>query len=273
MRVLPLLGVTCSVLASTVSAMAQHPSRTEAIEISVEYSNCAMCHETHSQSATAYSLRVSEIPVVVSRNSPGTTQLGSITRSCVRCHLTGDLRDRQPGFAGSSSSSSSGSDSYLGLDLRDDHPLGQLNLALATGHSSALPVRALERSELGSTRPPLGAATQDVECTTCHDPHRRTGSVPTPEEQRLLCTGCHEPGGYSLRSHSSLACSDCHSLHGGTEVALLAEPVLDLLCNSCHDPSGVPLGTRAHRPELPQAPSGHDRSLGESCLGCHEAHR
>ena len=262
MRYLALLLVVPAGLAAWTPARAQHAEAAAAV-VSPEASGCDMCHTPHvGGGASEYGLRVDDIPVM--QTAPG--GLGTVSRSCLRCHATPDLRARQPGFKGNARSAAAGG-KYLQLNLADDHPLGRTDRSrwpqLDDGWADWNGSRA--RSGL---LPEAGAGASSLECTTCHEPHSRTASSPDPRRQQLLCGSCHDPARYGAQSHSPLACSDCHQLHGGTETTLLAEPTADLLCVSCHSPGGSNRrSSGAVRP-----PQGHTEPPRGSCNDCHIVH-
>ncbi|MCA9915222.1 MAG: hypothetical protein KC496_17835, partial [Anaerolineae bacterium] len=54
----------------------------------------------------------------------------------------------------------------------------------------------------------------EIECTSCHDPHKQVLRLETAE---ALCTNCHQEArtDYSHVSHEGETCSDCH-WHRGT---------------------------------------------------------
>ena len=76
-----------------------------------------------------------------------------------------------------------------------------------------------------------------------------------------------------LAGHSTLACSTCHSVHGGHETELLAEPIADVLCNSCHGPGGTLIGSEMNAIAVAAAPEGHLEPQSERCTVCHTLHR
>jgi predicted CXXCH cytochrome family protein len=237
--------------------------------------DCAACHGTHERNQGVAGLRVGDGDLRVARSAaPG---LGDPSLSCLRCHSTSIARAAaQPVDGALASSIVDGR--YLGPDLADDHPLGRVE-----------PDRRLLRDDasrtLRSTRSRGDARTlrtrfraQSIECTTCHDPHSRTGPIPNPEEEAMLCGSCHDVARYAFGMHSTAACSDCHALHGARGDALLPDHDENRLCESCH--SGLSVSTRStdsrtlrlNRQRLLSGPRGHVMAPGGRCGDCHPAH-
>ena len=203
--------------------------------------------------------------------------LGAATQSCLRCHITPTTRGRQPEFAeGVPISLSSGK--YLGGDLANSHPVGRLDRAgRILGAAVSRDPRRLTGSASIARLLAKGEAAA-IECTTCHDPHRRSGPVPSSDEERAICADCHDPATYEYAGHTTVPCSGCHDLHkgGGAVTALLREPDSELLCRSCHDPGRTVLSPKlsAVVGHAPTTPVGHAQNPGRgTCVTCHAPHR
>lgn len=232
-----------------------------------EAGDCGLCHGSHAEGGQAgYGLRTDDVPGLALQ-APG---LGRASLSCLRCHSTPGLRSRQPEFAGRPPAAKAGA--FLSLDLADDHPVGRIRGdGLVSTGDRPRPGGLGPAGRRMSLRAIGPGATAEIQCTTCHDPHERTASLPSAETQRRLCGACHEPARYSLRRHAELACSDCHALHGGADERLLREGGEEPLCRSCHDGAARPRGGIA-RTIAPRIDPGHGASGGGSCLTCHPAH-
>jgi len=245
----------------------QHP--TGSTVPGVQYEGCNLCHGPHvGGRSDGYNLRAGDSGGMAT--APG---LGAASRSCLRCHSSVSERLRQPEFSGSSVAGVDGR--FLQYDLSDDHPLGQIqrNSILDDGTTLEDPTRALRGSSALGRFDEVGK----IECTLCHDPHEEYSIVPGPEEQKILCGSCHDAATYSLESHASLACGNCHSLHGGHTGDLLAEPTSTILCQSCHETGGVSASFSMERSAsatvaLPPAPRGHSRPPEGECTSCHRLH-
>ncbi len=209
--------------------------------------DCELCHAPH---------RPGEAYLLVA-GQPGPAQaapLDAASRTCLRCHTTPSLRRRQPEFTGEAPPTSIPAH-YLGVDLSGGHPLGAPDRGRLLS-----PVRAWRDPRLGPDR--SGEWAVELKCTTCHDPHARSGPLPDGERLRSVCTGCHDRGRYELR-HAAVPCADCHELHGAG-AGLLKGPTAEALCRSCHDRGTPFLAPRVASP-------GHPGN--RSCSGCHAVHR
>ena len=240
---------------------AQHP--TGAAMLAPEYEGCNLCHGPHSGQRNGGSIA----------GAPG---LGAASRSCLRCHWTASERMRQPEF---SAVPTAVHGKYLQYDLTDDHPLGQVSRQSILEDTSPLvdPTRSLRATVL------VGPGVNDndlgqIECILCHDPHDRHSVIPRTEELGILCGTCHDPASYAFAGHTSLACGNCHSLHGGHDGRLLAERTSTVLCQSCHESGGMSLTESLDVSptavvQLPPAPRGHERAPEGECISCHQLHK
>ena len=121
------------------------------------------------------------------------------------------------------------------------------------------------------------AARGGPSCATCHTDgyrHMEEGgdvaliAVPKGVDGEQLCLGCHQQidAMFSVRSvHSDTAvvCTDCHSIHAGSDPRrLLAEPSVEL-CATCH---AAPANSF-------RRPFGHRLDVGGlECVSCHNPH-
>ncbi len=250
-------------LAISTSAAAQHADATTGV--APELSGCGMCHSPHDAGSGRYTLRIDER--ALAREASG-DELGIISQSCLRCHSTAALRAQQPGFQGTYRSVAAGG-KYLRMDLSDDHPLGWDGSSGWSRLDELWPGWDRSRNVVGQ---PPASGTTSIECTTCHDPHSRTSFAPEPSQEVVLCSRCHDPGRYKRHSHGSLACGDCHQLHGGHGVELLSEPG-DMLCTACHISGSPPEGGRNTSRPIAVSPQSHIEPPRGSCRDCHSAHR
>lgn len=243
--------------------------------------DCSPCHTPHGAASGPFLLvpgddgaggDVSGGGSAASLASVVDPALGRTTLSCLRCHSTPALRDavRQPNSRLESEIAPS---SYLG-DLSDDHPLARSDdrgVVRPPPRRAGSAIRSRVWSSGGTT--PVGGV-RLPECTTCHDVHSRNQLIPEADLQRAMCLGCHDAAKYGIQSHNSLACGECHDLHGGSEATLLAERNPDVLCTSCHDPTAASFSLREGRTTVLRGPPGHpQRPPTGSCLSCHAAHR
>lgn len=189
----------------------------------------------------------------------------------------------------------------LGTDLSDDHPVSFFYTSgLAASDAQLRPPSALPAEVV------LDANSQ-LQCTSCHDPHRNTlgNFLVRREEFGELCIACHDMTGWSQSSHqmsgaSTLgvptadwpfstvaenACRSCHVSHtaGGKHRLLIYENEEDN-CLSCHSGLVARMNIEAEMSKF----SAHDakryqgrhdpveRSVGDmphaECADCHNPH-
>lgn len=230
--------------------------------------SCAGCHSTHQSSPGSSNLKTDDVPVWSQRPGGGVGEpLGTVSQSCLRCHASWAVRQRQPEYATRFTGSRVGM--FLGYDLSSQHPLGRLDrtaLGLRTFRND--PGRALRR-------PRDTFARDELTCVGCHDPHDRSGILPNPERLAAICASCHDTGQAGLDRHAALSCSDCHKLHDGSPGRLLPRAAEDSTCRSCHDPNAPATAVRLERGGGPDFPPDHAARLSatQSCLTCHAVHR
>lgn len=173
---------------------------------------CAFCHTAHNSDASA------PAPLWNHENSGQTYQMYTsnsmdMTRTaqpndgslvCLSCHdgtiavnslnnLPGPQAAGNFGTPGGSALDGSGkltssSNAYVGIDLRDDHPVGIIyddtkdsDFAPKTGNPLLYPDKLLSDDIY-------------IECNSCHNPHDNTYSnfLVETNENSALCTRCHQ---------------------------------------------------------------------------------
>ena len=105
-----------------------------------------------------------------------------------------------------------------------------------------------------------------VACADCHRVHQDQDPMLAKITQPPACLSCHplqradfqKPSTHPVR-FGLMTCSDCHSAHGSTTVAMLNKPTLNQTCFSCHADKRGPL-LWEHAP------------VTENCAFCHTAH-
>ncbi len=229
-----------------------------------ESDTCKFCHISHRAGAGVLGNRPDSHPTSYQRYRSSTMESTSgapppATRMCLSCHdgtiAVGQTRaDRLAMRATGDSRPGGFAKTSIGTDLRRTHPVA---------------VRALPGMKLRA--PPPGAAARlsaggQVECTSCHDPHREDRDpvqhkfLVASNRQSALCLDCHTLDGWlsnpsahrsSTRPPGSIngsatgygtvgdnACASCHKQHGADERGrLLAGGQIsdDKLCLGCHD--------------------------------------
>jgi DmsE family decaheme c-type cytochrome len=106
----------------------------------------------------------------------------------------------------------------------------------------------------------------NVACGDCHRIHQDRDPVLVKSSEPDVCFTCHrqkhgdfqKPSTHPVR-FGLMGCSDCHSAHGSTTVAMLNKPTLNQTCFSCHAEKRGPL-LWEHQP------------VSEDCSLCHTAH-
>jgi hypothetical protein len=264
-----LAGLALVILA--VSPLSAQHAETDPTVQNLDEQGCVLCHGGH-PGGGGYGLKIGQVPGAEAQ-APG---LGNVSKSCLRCHASASLRERQPEFRGRFDSDRG---RFLGVDLADDHPLGRFDSG-TTGSLNAW--RSPEQTASFKVSGFGFAGGPDaVECVLCHDPHDRTGALPGPFEQQEICGSCHETLLVTDINHVQLACTDCHKLHGGRRGDLLAaSPTVDMTCNTCHAPAGGASVVLERRDDLLDptsrgvgaAPS-HTPPRDGDCVDCHTQHQ
>jgi DmsE family decaheme c-type cytochrome len=105
-----------------------------------------------------------------------------------------------------------------------------------------------------------------VACADCHRIHQDRDPVLVKSSEPDVCLSCHRQKRADFQKPSThpvrfglMGCSDCHSPHGSTTVAMLNKPTLNQTCFSCHADKRGPM-LWEHAP------------VAEDCALCHTAH-
>ena len=143
--------------------------------------------------------------------------------------------------------------SNLTNDLSDDHPIGFRYDRVLSNRD-----RQIRQPDLVDHRMKLGPH-NEVECTTCHDPHNdELGNfLRVTDRDGILCTTCHDMKGWRFCAHSfsprtvpvtitngeplpyrsiaENACRSCHTAHNAPRREHLLYDRPSILCITCHD--------------------------------------
>jgi len=121
----------------------------------------------------------------------------------------------------------------------------------------------------GGTRTFWHASTHELSglaCGDCHRIHQDKDPMLAKASEAEVCFSCHRQKRGDFQKTSThpvrfglMTCSDCHSPHGSTTVAMLNKPTLNMTCYSCHADKRGPL-LWEHAP------------VSEDCSLCHTAH-
>jgi predicted CXXCH cytochrome family protein len=222
---------------------------------------CVYCHTPHNADPTI-ALWNKNMPAVTYQLYTSSTLQATLnqptgsSRLCLSCHdgilALGSLRQPPPGEELKLGPMSG--KRVLGTDLSDDHPISFVyDSELATRHGELV-----DPSSLPSTV--HLDATQQLQCTTCHDPHedRRPMFLRTSNADGALCLTCHRLSQWSGSSHATSgaawngsgvnpwpegaaptvagnACLNCHRTHSaGHGPRLLAQAIEMDNCTVCH---------------------------------------
>lgn len=109
-------------------------------------------------------------------------------------------------------------------------------------------------------------ASNDLACTTCHNPHLAKDAVLVKTSQPQVCFTCHQEQraqSFEFSHHpireGKVVCSDCHNPHGSPGPKLLKEFTVNETCYTCHMEKRGPY-LWDHEP------------VRDSCLNCHTPH-
>mgnify|MGYP001821984089 CR=1 FL=1 len=278
-----LVAFAISLVACGTPVLAQHVETPGIVD--PDLGKCRLCHRSHVSATSPYLLQV-DGGSAGTYPSPG---LDGSSESCLRCHWTASLRDQQTEFIVPADPFAT---TYLGPRLGDDHPLGHQGGSGPGGTDLLASMGVLTEEDRlpspGGMSVPLFnvslAPDGSIQCFTCHEPHA-PGSAMVPDmiEQITLCELCHVPYMPSPNEHTSLACTDCHRLHGGSMPGLMRDPDTNAVCLTCHSTTpafsimagttgfggtsggGVPLSVTS-------APVGHELPPPGDCIACHPQH-
>jgi predicted CXXCH cytochrome family protein len=144
----------------------------------------------------------------------------------------------------------------LGTDLRGSHPI-------STSQPSGPRFRAPGRTD----EVKLDRAGQ-VQCTSCHDPHREKVDpavgkfLVRSNRESALCVSCHEPTAYRGASSSHFTSTAAYGPAQGNDTGLTS--VAETACMSCHRSHGTePHGSLLRRSQTAPGDDG-------ACLRCHD---
>jgi len=213
---------------------------------------CIFCHTPHHASGATplwsrpLNVNVYDLYASTTMNAqPG--QPTGYSRLCLSCHdgtialgLLHGAATPIP-FTGGVVTLPSSRPSYLGTDLRDDHPI-------SFAYTSQL---AIENGELRLPMElPAAIKLEDgvnLQCTSCHNPHSDPYGkfLVMDNSTSQLCTACHDKTGWVASSHAVvqsagvIGCLNCHDTHsaGGSQ-RLLKTFEEETTCLNCHKVGG-----------------------------------
>jgi predicted CXXCH cytochrome family protein len=227
---------------------------------------CIFCHTPHNATPESPLWNKELQPVVYSVYTSPTLRAAPIpqpsgpTKLCLSCHdgtiAMGAVVNPAGGITMSGGSTlPPGSLSVLGLDLTGHHPV-------SFAYNAALPNVELVDSPPGEL--PFGG-TDEVHCTTCHDPHKDLYGKFLVKDNRYsaLCTTCHQIPGWVGSAHATSTASVVGILPRPPKTFPAYTQLGEWGCEACHTPHFAP--TPEHLLEFSTGPTPFSCTTG----GCH----
>ena len=200
---LALLWISGSVVHAGVSGTAHDLSATVPEPASKTVNACVFCHTPHN-AVTTRALWNRELPTVAYELYESSTlgvelrQPTGATRLCLSCHdgtlALGAMRTHPDPDLGPLTGPS-----VLGTDLSDDHPVSFV-------YDSQVAARLPELVHPSALTGPVKLdSTEQMQCTTCHDPHeeRYPHFLVTDTAYSQLCISCHQKRMWDGSSHAT----------------------------------------------------------------------
>ncbi|MGC2164518.1 MAG: cytochrome c3 family protein [Gallionella sp.] len=291
---------------------------------------CVFCHTPHNPNITVtpplWNRELSSLTYTTYTSSSMdavTNQPGGTSKLCLSCHdgtlalgTVGVLNGKGPvaiplagtdnGGMPNGAGALTGSTRDLGIDLSNDHPISftyDANLANNDGELRIPPINQgavpiLGNRVIGVTPRPFFPLDNDqLQCTTCHDPHTwesdpALGNHKFLRGNRLqqtqplggsfsvgtdsMCLGCHDKAGalwaYSAHSNKLVADQTYVDAAAVQRDFPLSTPVWKAGCLNCHDTHTVQGARRLLREgtdSLSNPKSGGNPASEETCYQCH----
>jgi predicted CXXCH cytochrome family protein len=237
MVVLPSEGVSQSVVQSLHNLSVTGPGE---VRSNSESEVCVFCHTPHNSLPSSplwnkddpgYTYTLYHSSTV--QAAPGQPDGSSIL--CLSCHdgttALGNVLSRTAdiGFAGGITTLPEGH-TNISTDLGDDHPVSFV-------YSPGLSAADGQLRDPASIIPPVGLEQGQLQCTSCHDPHRNlTGNFLVVTTQfSELCISCHQRNYWTSSSHSnSTATWNGNGTNPWSHTTYLN--VAENGCENCHNP-------------------------------------
>ena len=225
--------------------------------------SCGFCHTPHKSltETPLWNHKLSNAVYNIYQSTSLTSNVGQPTGSsklCLSCHDgTVALNATIAGGGGPEGATIAPGAANLGTDLSNDHPVSFTYSVTLSAENAQIRSPSMLPRQLKLDR------SNELQCTTCHDPHdNRYGNFLVMSNFRSeLCVSCHKLYGWAASSHSSSTasvfsasdqylqnseygtvgdngCFSCHRVHsaGGRE-RLLHFANSEDNCLNCHDGS------------------------------------
>ena len=237
------------------------------VKSTTESEICIFCHTPHNSSTQAplWNRNNSSSTYIIYNQSVSSTlnaspgQPNGASLLCLSCHdgtiaLGSVLSSSTDIFDGAGGKIPTSSNSNLGTNLSDDHPISFLyNSSLAT-------------ADMNLKFPPEFPANVDhnseMQCTSCHDPHNNQYGdfLLTTEEFGSLCLKCHNNNYWAASTHKTSSANWNGSGTSPWSHTKNAYPsVSQNACANCHKPHKAAGNARLLKSNLEE----------NNCLDCH----
>lgn len=125
---------------------------------------------------------------------------------------------------------------YIGLDLRDDHPIAIIHDSTKDGELKAGITGNVRLYTAAGDMTQSGTGTGYVECTSCHEPHdNQNGNFLVESNAGSgVCASCHTKTGFTGSIHDTSTLS--YAPTDGTPTGTLGTTVGEVECMNCHFP-------------------------------------
>ena len=291
---------------------------------------CVFCHTPHgannSEPAPLWNRELSSATYTPYNSSSldalGLGQPGGSSKLCLSCHdgtiaigsvnvLNGAFTDGNPSTADiqmsgvapdgtipAGAGESTGFTRRLGTDLTNDHPISfryDDALALADGDLRSPSAEPYIDNRAPGRRPLVPLEDDQLQCTSCHDPHVRDSSGANIKFLRLNRLQDGDPVEGSFREQIDIICLACHEKEGWVDSAHANRNVADEVyaagaaaqrdfpsdlpvwrasCLNCHDTHTVEGARRLLREatdSVSTPKSGGQSAIEENCYQCHSS--
>lgn len=204
---------------------------------------CIFCHTPHNASPLSPLWNKDLEPQVYTVYASPTLKAGPLpqptgaTKLCLTCH--------DGTIAMGAVLNPSGGINMAGSDLFPSGSLSDFGLDLSGHHPVSFPYRSsLPNAELASSPPPdlVFGGTDEIHCTTCHDPHDDTQGKFLAKDNRYsaLCTSCHQLSGWPGSAHATSTASVVGILPRPPKTWPEWTQMNEWGCEVCHTPHFAP---------------------------------